>query len=117
MTTPQRIVRKYHIEAMSNGYSLKILGDPKSGYESADKEPREIEHYVAGGTRAGTKPETLRKRIIAYAVGELRGQLEKALDAADNSRPEEAGDTPNTATAVPAEAEEPETSETQASDY
>ena len=84
MTAPQRIVRNYHIEAMSNGYSLKILGEPPS----QTAEPAEIEHYVAGGMRGDTKPATLRRRIIGYAVGELKEQLERALDAADESRPE-----------------------------
>lgn len=83
MTTPQRIVRKYHIEAMSNGYSIKILGEPPN----QQAEPAVIDHYVVGGQRGGTKPETLRKRLIGYAVKELKEQLEKALDEADADLP------------------------------
>ena len=83
MTTAQRIVRKYHIEAMSNGYSIRILDD------EADRDSdHTIAHYVVGGQRAGTKPETLRKKLIGYALGELQEQLEKAIEEADNTRPE-----------------------------
>ena len=84
MTTPQRIVRTYHIEAMSNGYSIKILGEPPD----QRAESTVIDHYVVGGQRAGTKPETLRKKLIGYALGELQEQLEKAIEEADNTRPE-----------------------------
>ncbi len=78
MTTPTRIVREYHIEAMSNGYSIRII----------DGSEGDIAHYVAGGSRADTKPETLRKKIVGYALAELKEQLGQALDAADQERPE-----------------------------
>ncbi len=79
-----RIVRKYHIEAMSNGYSLKILDEDGETPGTGNT----IAHYVAGGMRADTKPETLRKKIVGYALAELKEQLEQALDAADSARPE-----------------------------
>lgn len=79
------LTRKYVIEAMSNGYSIQILEE--SGVDGPIAW-RTVEQYVAGGTRAGTKPETFRKRVIGYALGELKEQLEKAIEEADNARPE-----------------------------
>ena len=79
MTIPKRIDRSYDVEAMSNGYSIRILSDGGGTV---------IEHYVVGEQRAGTKPGTLRKKLIGYALGELQEQLERAIEEADNTRPE-----------------------------
>ena len=76
----EQITRKYEVLAMSNGYSIRIV--------ACSEEANVVEHYVVGGTRSGTKTETLRKRIIGYALGELKEQLEKAIGEADTARPE-----------------------------
>lgn len=81
---PQRIVRTYHIEATSNGYSLRILGDQP---EQPGGDP-EVAHFVVGGFRSKTKPETLRKKLMGYALGELKEQFEQAIEQADMLRPE-----------------------------
>lgn len=78
MAPPQRIVRTYELEAASNGYMLKIQGETVG----------EVDHYAVGGFRAGTKPETLHKKLISYALTELKEQLEQAIDEADKGRPE-----------------------------
>lgn len=86
-----RIVRKYHIEAMSNGYSLKILDEALPASLEATEvfdSGETVAHFVVGGLKANTKPETLRRKIVGYAVAELREQLEKAIDEADSGRPE-----------------------------
>lgn len=97
------VTRKYDIKATSNGYSIKIL----DGTE-------EIAHYVAGGTRNDTKTETFRKRVIGYAVGELREQLEKAIEEADSAWPDLGLDTSASANGSDAFATaEPEATEPQ----